>query len=385
MDNRRTSRSRSRRERRGRAPVSRAVELRAAAEGGRAPAGIQLPSSVELAVTETEPGVRGRHGLERDEAGDARDGRRRAGAAVRERGRPDQGRPPRRPLHQPRVAQRSGARPPPRASLVDTTLRLLGQEPLAGRMPTAELLASPRSSTAPASRTSRSPAAASSTPRCAAASRAPGSGSARSRRARRRRSRWRCAAASSSARGRSAATRAPLRRLRRRERHRRLPPPRPAQRRLEPARGGRGDHRGRPGVRRGPRLQPGSRARRTRSSSRRSSSRARRRERPPARSVRLARAPQAPSCRRARRGQRPAGRPLLPGRRRQRAGRGARGCACRRRPHRLRRLSGRAHAPPRLGGSAREALDGLGLDTGVDVDALWQPPTSSTSTSATSR
>ena len=32
-------------------------------------------------------------------------------------------------------------------TLVDTTIRLLGQEPLAGRMPTAELLRSPRSST----------------------------------------------------------------------------------------------------------------------------------------------------------------------------------------------------------------------------------------------
>ena len=47
------------------------------------PSGIQLPASVELTVTETEPGVQRRHGLERDEAGDARDGRGRPGAALR--------------------------------------------------------------------------------------------------------------------------------------------------------------------------------------------------------------------------------------------------------------------------------------------------------------
>ena len=43
--------------------------------------GAQLPSSVELAVTETEPGVRGDTGLRRDQAGDPRDGRCRPGAA----------------------------------------------------------------------------------------------------------------------------------------------------------------------------------------------------------------------------------------------------------------------------------------------------------------
>ena len=41
----------------------------------------------------------GRHRLERDEAGDARDRRRRRRAAVRQRGRPDQGRPARGALH----------------------------------------------------------------------------------------------------------------------------------------------------------------------------------------------------------------------------------------------------------------------------------------------
>ena len=63
------------------------------------PSGVQLPASVELAVTDTEPGREGRHRVERDQAGDARDGRRRAGAAVRERGRADQGRSARGPLH----------------------------------------------------------------------------------------------------------------------------------------------------------------------------------------------------------------------------------------------------------------------------------------------
>ena len=45
----------------------------------------------------------GRHGLERDQAGDARDRRRRPGAAVRQHRRQDQGRPAREALHQPRL------------------------------------------------------------------------------------------------------------------------------------------------------------------------------------------------------------------------------------------------------------------------------------------
>ena len=51
--------------------------------------------------------------------------------------------------------------------------------------------------------------------------------------------------------------RRPLRLVRGRERHRRLPAARPAQRRLEPPRGGRGDHERRRRVPRRPRLQPG--------------------------------------------------------------------------------------------------------------------------------
>ncbi len=65
---------------------------------------------------------------------------------------------------------------------------------------------SPRSSTAPVLRISRSREEAASRPPYVAASRARGSGSGCSRRARRRRSRWRSAAASSSARARWASS-----------------------------------------------------------------------------------------------------------------------------------------------------------------------------------
>ena len=78
----------------------------------------------------------------------------------------------------------------------------------------------------------------------------------------------RCAAASSSARAQSRRDRPALHLVRRRERNRRLPAPRPAQRRLEPAGGGRGDRRRRQGLSCGSRVQPRSprrdrRARRT--------------------------------------------------------------------------------------------------------------------------
>ena len=65
------------------------------------PSGIQLPASVELARHGHRAGGARRHRLQRDEAGHARDGRGRAGAAVRQRGRPHQGRSPRSPVHQP--------------------------------------------------------------------------------------------------------------------------------------------------------------------------------------------------------------------------------------------------------------------------------------------
>ena len=68
----------------------------------------------------------------------------------------------------------------------------------------------------------------------------------------------------------------------------------------------------------------------------------------------------------------PPGRHLLPGLGRQRARRGARGGPRRRRPDRVRRLPGRADPAPRLGRGARAGPEGLGLDGGVDVDALWR-------------
>ena len=47
--------------------------------------GIEIPASVELTVTSTEPGVQGDRGLGRPEAGRARDRQDGAGAAVRQR------------------------------------------------------------------------------------------------------------------------------------------------------------------------------------------------------------------------------------------------------------------------------------------------------------
>ena len=59
------------------------------------------PPSVELTITETEPGRPGRPGLGRPQAGHARDRPRRPGAAVRRTRRPDQGRHPHRRVHHP--------------------------------------------------------------------------------------------------------------------------------------------------------------------------------------------------------------------------------------------------------------------------------------------
>ena len=71
----------------------------------------------------------GRHRVQRDQAGDARDGRGRAGAAVREHRREDQGRYARGAVHLAGVTR-----------LVDTTVRLLSQQPLAGTISTASVL-----------------------------------------------------------------------------------------------------------------------------------------------------------------------------------------------------------------------------------------------------
>ncbi len=107
------------------------------------PAGLQLPSSVELTVTETEPAVRG------DTVSNvSKPATLETGAVVQvplfvdtgERIKVD---PREGPLHQPRLRrERSGRAVRSRAvpRLVDTTIRLLSQEPLAGALPTAEIL-----------------------------------------------------------------------------------------------------------------------------------------------------------------------------------------------------------------------------------------------------
>ena len=71
------------------------------------PADVQVPASVELAVTQTDPGRARRHRVgRRRQAGDARDRRDGEGPAVRERGRPDQGRHPLGRIHVPGVGAR---------------------------------------------------------------------------------------------------------------------------------------------------------------------------------------------------------------------------------------------------------------------------------------
>ena len=71
---------------------------------GGEPSGVQLPASVELAVTDTEPGVKGDTVSNVTKPATLETGAVVAGAALRERGRPDQGRPARGPLHQPRLS-----------------------------------------------------------------------------------------------------------------------------------------------------------------------------------------------------------------------------------------------------------------------------------------
>ena len=193
----------------------------------------------------------------------------------------------------------------------------------------------------------------------------------------RRRSRWRCAAASSSARGRSAATSSAASSPQRgRERDRRLPPPRPAERRREPARGGRGDQRGRQGVRRRARLQLRLHGRdRGAGRAGAQAARARRGARAGPRPVELARSrsvrasssstlaeasglPVGLYCQGA------GGNALAAALEAARAGADL---------DRLRGLPGRAHrctaSPARR---SRPRSSGLGLDTGVDVAALWR-------------
>ncbi len=68
------------------------------------PASLQLPAAVELRRAVDRAGRQGRHGLQRHEAGRARDGRDGAGAAVRERGRARARRHARRPLSRARLS-----------------------------------------------------------------------------------------------------------------------------------------------------------------------------------------------------------------------------------------------------------------------------------------
>ena len=71
------------------------------------PTGVQVPSAVDLTVSQDRPGAQGRHRLGRRlEAGDARDRRRDPGAALHRRGR---SRPRRHPLRRVRFAGIIGA------------------------------------------------------------------------------------------------------------------------------------------------------------------------------------------------------------------------------------------------------------------------------------
>ena len=183
--------------------------------------------------------------------------------------------------------------------------------------------------------------------------------------------------------------RAPLRRERGRERDRRLPARGPAERRLEPARGGRGDRRGRARVRRGPDLQPRRRA------ARRSTLVEQAKKLPelgaarvllhdPSGALEPHRAQRA--RRSARRGKRPSGRPLLPGRRRQRARRGARGGARRRRPRSpAPSTRSRSRCTASRARRSRARSRARAWTRGVDVERCGRRRRWSTSSSATTR
>ena len=80
---------------------------------GGQPSGVQLPSSIELTVTDTEPGVKGDTVSNVTKPATLETGAVVAGAALREPGRPDQGRPARRPLHLPRLSTAPGPSAPP--------------------------------------------------------------------------------------------------------------------------------------------------------------------------------------------------------------------------------------------------------------------------------
>ena len=322
-------------------------------------------------MVETEPGVKGRHRLERDEARDARDRRGRPGSALRERRRPDQGRHARAPLHLARLTahgrarrhddpaplarSRSPARVPTRHAARargDPRRRRL-RLPRGVRRRLLRLGASRRGVESPWERIRALARALRDAARDGAPRALP----------------RRLAAA-------LARPRAPLRRERGRERHRRLPDPRSAQRPREPRGGRRGGARGREGARGRARAQPRDRAASTRRPRRARAARRRARSRRasssttrPARSTRRTARELVEQVREA------SGLPggLLcqgaGGRALAAALEAARGGADR---DRVRDLPRRDLAPPRLGGGASQSLAGIGMDTGVDLDRLWQ-------------
>ena len=273
--------------------------------------------------------------------------------------------------------------------IVDTTIRLLSQEPLAGKLPTGEVLRIAEildtagfaylevSGGGVSTRPSGSP------------SRARGSASARSTRARRRRSASRCAAASSPARGPSRAD--IVRRFVSCAADNGIDIFRlhdPLNDVVEPARGGRGDPRRGQGVPRRPRLQRrprgrDRRARRAREAAARSS--ARRASSSTIRPTRSCRTSPRSSSQRIGEDDGPARRPLRPGRRRDGAPERGRGDARRRRPDRHRDLPAGADAAPRLRRVARRrAPRPRPRDRRRHRRRSGRPATSSTSTSATS-
>ena len=65
--------------------------------------GVEIPASVELTISQTEPGRAGRPRVRRPQAGRAGDRQVGPGAAVRRAGRPHPGRHPHRRLHHTRV------------------------------------------------------------------------------------------------------------------------------------------------------------------------------------------------------------------------------------------------------------------------------------------
>ena len=279
------------------------------------PSAVDLPASVELAVVETEPGVKGDTVSNVTKPATLETGRGRPGAALRERRRPHQGRHARGALHLAGLAV---------PALVDTSIRLLSQEPLAQRMQSSRVL-----ELAEILDTAGFAYLEVSGGGCFDSAVRRGVESPWERI---RAIRSRCSTPLGMAlRGRLLVGSRPLSRdlvsqlrgQRGRERHRHLPDPRPAERPCESPGGGRGDPRSGEGACRRARAQPGPGRRHGRLARAGQSPRgARRLARPHPRPVGVARSCQGTRARRARRrGERAARRPALPGSRRRGAGR----------------------------------------------------------------